>query len=1075
MSRAALKPVLFLCLLCFAVANVASAQVATCVQGRATDYDFPFLGLQTVTGSNNVTIFLNDAARNSSALPVSRIGEATEKWNDGCKDFTRAMPRFSVNAKDPRPAGGDERYSNTWRSTVLIEFKPNDYAPVDGDGAHPAQWSSNHNVIVIYGRCPSDGTYNMDCVGGPGGLIRWDTPWGAAVIAHELGHPLGLAEDRTSCTSHGIMKFPFEPGDENNLGVGLYCSFVDSANDSEAPCNTDPGQLTSGETHPCERPGVGERPFPPRVGSSFDVCEESPWACYDGTPSWGGGATCNYACVTTSFFGGSDTTCSWGCYYAVITASAEDAETETSSADQEGVGPTVLVTSPAEGQTVSGIVTISGWATDLSRGVNLQFGIDDLEVSLQSFVKGTYNAAACQPPQGIHHSACDPNAGFSGRLDTTFLTNGPHVLRVHATDVHGWPTMHDVTFYVDNGPCGDVVPPTVGLTAPGNGSSAFGIVNVAANASDNVGVTRVEFLIDNSVAATDTVAPYGFSWNASSYTPGAHTLRARSYDNCGNTTSSQQITVHVLADTNAPQVSLTSPTANALVRGSVPVTAQASDNTGVSRVDFYIDGALTSTDSTSPYSFSWSTTSSGDGAHSLYAKAFDSAGNSATSATVTVKVDNTAPRAYIDGPAPGATVSGTSVQLIGWATDLSRITSLAFRLDGQPLALNSSYTYGLYRQDVCNVHPGDPSCPYVGWQAFFDSTRFAAGSHTLEVVATDGAGLTVTAQRTFNINNDRTAPTVSITAPANGATVKGTVLITASASDNVGVTKVEFYVDGVLVSTDTTSPYSYSWNTLMGMESTQTLMVKAYDAYPNTSSASISVTVDNYQPKIRVVSGDGVTISRGGTYWFQNTTAGTPISRAFSIYNDGTDTLAIYNPSSLVSSTGGFSLIVDAPATIGGGSSGAFRVRLYSMTAGSYTGTVTIQSNDPGGNFTFTVRGTVDPAPAPIVRIVSPEGATVLKGSTYTFPSTPKGTALGRVFTIYNDGNATLTISNPTSLLSSPGGFSQIVDPPASIAPGSSGIFRIRLYSTTAGTYTGTVTLQSNTSPFTFYVRGTVN
>ena len=60
---------------------------------------------------------------------------------------------------------------------------------------------------------------------------------------------------------------------------------------------------------------------------------------------------------------------------------------------------------------------------------------------------------------------------------------------------------------------------------------------------------------------------------------------------------------------------------------------------------------------------------------------------------------------------------------------------------------------------------------------------------------------------------DTTAPTTSITAPANGATVSGTTSVTASASDNVGVTKVEFWLDGALQSTDTTSPYSWSWNT----------------------------------------------------------------------------------------------------------------------------------------------------------------------------------------------------------------------------------------------------------------------
>ena len=137
---------------------------------------------------------------------------------------------------------------------------------------------------------------------------------------------------------------------------------------------------------------------------------------------------------------------------------------------------------------------------------------------------------------------------------------------------------------------------------------------------------------------------------------------------------------------------------------------------------------------------------------------------------------------------------------------------------------------------------------------------------------------------------------------------------------------------------------------------------------------------------------------------------------------------------------------------------------------------MTVQTNDPTINFfTFTVRGTVNPAPAPILRVTSGDGVTLANGATYTFPSTPRGTPISRAFVIYNDGNATMTITNPTTLVSSPGGFTQIVDAPASLAPGTSGVFRVRLYSLNAGTYTGTVTVQSNAGTSSFTVRGTVN
>ncbi|MFN7942727.1 MAG: Ig-like domain-containing protein [Thermoanaerobaculia bacterium] len=93
---------------------------------------------------------------------------------------------------------------------------------------------------------------------------------------------------------------------------------------------------------------------------------------------------------------------------------------------------------------------------------------------------------------------------------------------------------------------------------------------------------------------------------------------------------------------------------------------------------------------------------------------------------------------------------------------------------------------------------------------------------------------------------DTTPPTTSITAPANGATVSGTTSVTASASDNVGVSSVEFYIDGALKGSDTSSPYSYSWNTTTYANGSHSIFSKAYDAAGNVgTSSTISVTVNN--------------------------------------------------------------------------------------------------------------------------------------------------------------------------------------------------------------------------------------
>lgn len=92
---------------------------------------------------------------------------------------------------------------------------------------------------------------------------------------------------------------------------------------------------------------------------------------------------------------------------------------------------------------------------------------------------------------------------------------------------------------------------------------------------------------------------------------------------------------------------------------------------------------------------------------------------------------------------------------------------------------------------------------------------------------------------------DTTPPTISITSPANNATVSrhSNVTITASASDNIGVTKVEFYVNNTLKTTDTTSPYSYIWSVPNSRNVQYTLTAKAYDAAGNNAiSAAVNVT-----------------------------------------------------------------------------------------------------------------------------------------------------------------------------------------------------------------------------------------
>jgi hypothetical protein len=87
---------------------------------------------------------------------------------------------------------------------------------------------------------------------------------------------------------------------------------------------------------------------------------------------------------------------------------------------------------------------------------------------------------------------------------------------------------------------------------------------------------------------------------------------------------------------------------------------------------------------------------------------------------------------------------------------------------------------------------------------------------------------------------DRSAPKVIILGPAANSLAAGTVTISALAVDNVGVKRVEFYVNGKLMATDTSMPYAYNWHASLMMRQS-TIEVRAYDAAGNVGSAQVSV------------------------------------------------------------------------------------------------------------------------------------------------------------------------------------------------------------------------------------------
>jgi len=212
-------------------------------------------------------------------------------------------------------------------------------------------------------------------------------------------------------------------------------------------------------------------------------------------------------------------------------------------------------------------------------------------------------------------------------------------------------------------------------------------------------------------------------------------------------------------------------------------------------------------------------------------------------------------------PAPATDLGSATMTVSVPASGSYRVWSRIMAPD----TTNNSYSLDIDGANCYTV--GDSQIPanawtWVDYQTGSSSSKIdvtlSAGTHNLKLVGRE-AGVAVdrvimvadtTCVPTDTGNNclvdvDQTPPTVSLTAPAAGATVSGKVSVTASATDTNGIGKVEFYVDNILKGTVASAPYTYSWDTTTVTNSTHSLTVKAYDKSGNVSAASANVTVQN--------------------------------------------------------------------------------------------------------------------------------------------------------------------------------------------------------------------------------------
>ncbi len=506
------------------------------------------------------------------------------------------------------------------------------------------------------------------------------------------------------------------------------------------------------------------------------------------------------------------------------------------------------------------------------------------------------------------------------------------------------------------------------------------------------------------------------------------------------------------SDTQAPAVTLTTPVASSTLSGTVNLSATASDNVGVVGVKFLIDNVITGVeDTTSPYATTWNTTTVTNGTHTVTAIARDAAGNTGTS-TVSVTVNNTVtppPPAganlisnnSLETANPAAPTLPTSWQTGKWGTNTTTFTYPVAGQDGAKAAsINvTAYTSGdvkWYFNDV-NVTPGtlytfsnfykssvatnitvqfkktDGSFTYLSlgnpaaataWTQFSATFTPPAGTvsvtvfHLINKVGTlsvDNYSLTAPA------TSDTQAPTVTVTSPIANATVSGTATFTATASDNVGVLGVQFFIDGTAAGAeDTSNPYSISFDTTTLSNGTHSIMARAKDTSLNiATSSAVSFTVSNT-----------VADTQAPTITVTSPVASTTVSGALNFTASSTDNVAV----------AGVQFFLDNAVFGAEDITAPYSISFNSTTTTNGSHNVFARARDTSGNVatssvvTFTVNNVVADTTLPTVAIVSPaDGSTASSTINVTVTGNDNIALAGLNLTIDGISYGTMATTSP--------------------------------------------------------------
>lgn len=303
------------------------------------------------------------------------------------------------------------------------------------------------------------------------------------------------------------------------------------------------------------------------------------------------------------------------------------------------------------------------------------------------------------------------SAGNSGALDSSAASDT--MISVAATDSNdaraSWSTY---------GPFVDVSAPGVGIwtTTRGGGYSAVSGTSFSSPATAGT-VTLM-------MAANPKLSPVDLTNLLKSTSVDLGTAGWDQYYGYGRVNTFAAVQAAVLAvtgDSIAPTVSIGSPGNNTTVSGWVSVDAAASDNVGVTRVDLLANGNLVASDNVAPFSFSWDSTKSRDGAAQLVAYAYDATGNYSASSAIVVNVKNTvdtvSPAVVISNPVNGSKV-GLKATISASSTDNVGVANTSLYIDGNL---------------VSSVAGGSLS---FSW----NTRKVSVGLHTISVKAVDTSG-----------------------------------------------------------------------------------------------------------------------------------------------------------------------------------------------------------------------------------------------------------------------------------------------------------------------------------------------